>query len=375
MIPLLLACWGDDEGHVHGHFGGGQAEAATVPSGAPFSVVEVGRVPNPTAIVEPAAGPRGLVVAQQKGRLFRLSETGTATQILDITDRVQGGGEMGLLGVAFHPKWPEDPRLFVNYTFKDRAGLHTRIASFRTPDGGITLDAASEVAVLTFDQPWSNHNSGPLAFGPDGMLYAAVGDGGSGGDPRGTGQRRDDLLGSILRLDIERPPYAIPPDNPFVGLPGVRGEIWAYGLRNPWGMHFDGPTLWWADVGQDAWEEVDKGVAGGNYGWNIREGNHCFEAIVCSSDFVAPVAEYSHEVGRSVTGGFVYRGPSIPRLDGKYIYGDFVTGRFFAVGTEGGEPDRLVESEIHPSTFGRDREGRMYIGDYGSGAILRVGGV
>jgi glucose/arabinose dehydrogenase len=375
MMLLLLSLFACDGCHgVHGHFGAGTAaHAAALPSGTPFSVTEVAKVDGPTGLAEPAAGPAGLVVLEQAGRMLRIGESGATSVILDITDRVQSGGETGLLGVAFHPKWPDDPRCFVNYTYKEGGRLRTRVASFRSADGGRTLDPSSELEVLSFVQPYSNHNSGSLDFGPDGMLYAAIGDGGSAGDPNGTGQDRSDLLASILRLDIDTPPYAVPADNPFVGQPGVRAEVWAYGVRNPWGMHFDGAQLWWADVGQNEWEEVDKGVAGGNYGWNRKEGERCYEIATCAGDYVEPAAAYSHSAGSCVTGGFVYRGPSIPAIDGKYVYGDFVTGRFWALPPAGGAPERLVESQIHPSTFGRGRDGSMYVTDFSSGTVLRLG--
>ncbi len=345
-------------------------EAAPEPGDPPFALVfeRAGEVARPTAIATPPAGPDVPWITSQPGRVHTLD----GALVVDIEARVEGGGEMGLLGLAFHPRWPEDPRIFVNYTYKVERRLFTRIASFRSADGGKTLDPASEVEVLSFSQPWSNHNAGALQFGPDGKLYAAVGDGGSGGDPRGTGQDRADLLGSILRLDVDTPPYVVPADNPFLGEPGARGEIWAYGVRNPWGMHFDGATRGWADVGQDAWEEVDRGVKGGNYGWNRVEGTHCYEVATCAGDFVAPVAEYGRKLGSSVTGGLVYRGPSVPALDGKYVFADFSTGRFFAVDPAGGPVVGLGASGMHPSTFGRDRAGRLYVADYGSGTIFRL---
>lgn len=329
-------------------------------------VADVGRV---TAIVGSVQGPDALYFTEQDGRLWRL-EGGRATVVLDLSARITAGGEMGLLGLALHPKWPDDPRAFVNYTLTLDGQLTTRIASFVLPPGGLG-DPASEVAVLSFRQPYRNHNSGSLAFAPDGTLYIGVGDGGSGGDPLGTGQDRSDWLGSILRVDVSVPPYRVPADNPFVGQPGVRPEIWAYGVRNPWGMAFDGGTLWFADVGQNAWEEVDVGEAGANYGWNRMEGSHCYGAPTCDrAGLTLPVAEYSHEVGNSVTGGRVYRGPPIPVLDGRYVYADFGSGWFFTV-TRGEAPRQVFRSELNPSAFGVDRGGRLYVADYPSG-VYRV---
>lgn len=345
--------------------------SAAAPAGPlPFGLVKVGPAEMPTAVVVPAAGPEGVWVTEQVGRVVDVA-TGSTRVVLDVRDRVTAGGERGLLGLALAPGWPADPRAFVNYTYVDGDALHTRIASFRSGDGGRTLDPASERTILTFAQPYSNHNSGALAFGPDGMLYAGVGDGGSGGDPHGTGQDRSDFLGSILRLDVAKEPYVVPPDNPFVGEAGVRPEVWAYGLRNPWGMHFDGATLWWADVGQNKWEEIDRGVAGGNYGWNQTEGAHCYTRGCDVGAYVAPVAEYGHDEGASVTGGLVVRDARVPALDGKYVFADFATGRFFAVPAAGGPVQRLGGSELNPSAFGRGRDGTVYVADY-RGAVYRV---
>lgn len=368
-------------GHgVHGHFSMGGASAAEVVESlvnAPFSVVEVGRVSMPTGLAEPPAGPPGLWVLEQPGVIQRLAPGGKTT-VLDIHSRVASGGETGLLGLAFHPGWPGDPRVFLNYTADGKRGLHSVVSSFRTPDQGATLDPSSERVVLTYDQPYRNHNSGSMQFGPDGMLFIAIGDGGSGGDPKGHGQDRSTWLGSILRIDVASQPYAIPADNPFVDANGapvdarILPEIWAYGVRNPWGMHFDGAALWFADVGQDAYEEVNRGVRGGNFGWNYKEASHCYARKTCTGDFVEPVAEYGRDLGSSVTGGVVFHDPRIAGLDGKYVFADFATGRFFAVKATGGPLEKLVESKIHPSTFGRDREGRVYVTDYVSGAVLRI---
>lgn len=353
MLPLL-ACTG--------------APAATP---APFHLVEAGKVEHPTAIVEPAAGPGGLHVAEQEGRIWRIRD-GERTELLDISERLVAGGEKGLLGLAFSPAYPGDPRVFVNYTYREGPRLRTRIASFRVDPDGARIDPESEVEVLSFEQPYTNHNSGSLAFGPDGFLYAGVGDGGSGGDPERHAQNLGDWLGSILRIDVSKPPYAVPPDNPFVGRPGAKPEIWAYGVRNPWGMHFDGDTLWFADVGQDRWEEINRGVRGADYGWNILEGTRCYAARTCDADGrVPPVAEYGHDLGQSVTGGLVYRGPSIPALDGRYVFADFASRRLWTLPPEGGPATLLTAIEASPSTFGRDRAGNLYIGGYG-GTIWRV---
>lgn len=347
---------------------------------APFELVPVASIGEPTAIVAPPAGPDGLYVTEQAGRIWRFDpdRADPPTLVADLRDRVVSGGEMGLLGLAFAPDYPADPRVFVNYTYEADDQLRTRIAAYRVAPDGAAIDPRSEVEILSFEQPYQNHNSGALAVGPDGMLYIGVGDGGSGGDPQGHAQDLGDWLGSILRIDV-RPttangaPYTVPPDNAFVARPGARPEIWAYGVRNPWGMHFDGASLWFADVGQNKWEEVNRGVPGGNYGWNALEGTHCYKKATCEQGgFILPIAEYGHDLGQSVTGGVVYRGPSVPAIDGEYVYADFASGRFWTVPPQGGAAVLVGDTDTNPSTFGVDRKGRLYVGDY-QGRILRVG--
>lgn len=337
----------------------------------PFRGVPVGSVPHPTAIVAPPADPAALYVTEQEGRIWRLAGGGTSV-VLDVQARIKSGGETGLLGLAFAPDWPSDPRAFVNYTYEAGGALRTRVASFRVDPGTHVADPTSEVEVLSFEQPYSNHNGGGLVFGSDRMLYIGVGDGGSGGDPEGHGQDLGDWLGSILRVDVRTPPYTVPPDNPFVGRPGVKPEIWAYGVRNPWGMSMDGDTLWFADVGQNKWEEVNVGQAGANYGWNRMEGTHCFKSASCDrAGLTLPVGEYGHDVGASVTGGVVYRGKELPALHGAYLYADFATGRFFAVSPPA-DPVPLGKLALNPSCFGRDSAGTLYVGDYSQGVIFRA---
>ncbi len=247
--------------------------AASPPSPElPFRLTLVAEVEGPTALVTPTAGPDGLYVAEQAGRVWRPVDGSAPTLVLDVRSRVRSGGELGLLGLAFAAGYPQDPRVFVNYTYESPK-LRTRVASYVMNAEGTRLDPGSEVEVLSFAQPYPNHNGGALAIGPAGLLYIAIGDGGSGGDPHGHAQDLSDWLGSILRIDVRTVPYSVPLDNPFVvtgegvGAPDTRDarpEIWAYGVRNPWGMHFDRDTLWFADVGQDRWEEVNRGVKGGN---------------------------------------------------------------------------------------------------------------
>ncbi|MGZ8637615.1 MAG: PQQ-dependent sugar dehydrogenase, partial [Actinomycetota bacterium] len=296
--------------------------------------------------------------------------------VLDITDRVSLGSEQGLLGLAFSP----DGRfLYVDIT--DVNG-DTRILEFRVEDEGI--DPSSERQVLRVEQPYSNHNGGNLAFGPDGYLYIALGDGGSAGDPEERAQSLSTLLGKLLRIS-PRPsdgePYGIPPDNPFVGRDGARPEVWAYGLRNPWRFSFDRATgdLWIGDVGQDSWEEIDVGPAGSagglNYGWNLLEGTHPFEGSVLDAETVLPVFEYPHDGSVcTVTGGYVYRGEAIPELVGGYVFADFCGGRLEAFALRDGVARQ--HRELGPTleslgSFGEDAAGELYALSL-SGAVYRL---
>ena len=359
MLTFLLSC------------------TASAPAGPPaptsqFITVTVADLKGVTALTS-----RGdeMYAAAQEGTVWRLGAPGTApVAVAKLADRLVSGGERGLLGLAFRGE-----RAYVNYTYeaadtKSRTGrgLYTRVSSFPIVQG--SFDTSAEQEILSFRQPWANHNGGALAFGPDGMLYIGVGDGGSGGDPRTTGQDPSDWLGSILRVDVSTAPYAVPTDNPFLGRPGFAPEVWAYGIRNPWGMHFDGDTLYFADVGQDAWEEVNRGVAGANYGWNVTEGTHCFSTPDCSAGgLTAPLAEYGRDQGRSVTGGIVYRGPAIKALDGRYLYADFVTGRLWGlpITDERAVPVMIGDTGLMPAAMGQDSQGRLYIADY-KGGVLRV---
>lgn len=292
---------------------------------------------------------------------------------LDIQDKVNdGGNEEGLLGLAFHPNYETNGYFYVNYTATDpRRTVISRFSVSTSDDDA--ADAASEQVILEFDQPYSNHNGGQLSFGPDGFLYIAAGDGGSGGDPDENGQNRATLLGKILRIDVNHQEdgneYAIPADNPFKNnTSGYREEIYAYGLRNPWRFSFDVPTnrLWAGDVGQSAFEEIDIIEKGGNYGWDVMEGNHCFEpSSGCNqSGLKKPVWEYGRDLGISVTGGFVYRGTALPQLKGKYIYADFGSGRVWALTVSDiNNPlnTELFKADFNISSFGVDQNNELYI--------------
>jgi glucose/arabinose dehydrogenase len=322
-------------------------------------------------------GGTALYVAQKTGRVVAIRGGGVVrTPVLDITEQVSLGSEQGLLGLAFSPS---GQHLYVNYT---DANGDTRVTGYRMRDG--RADPATRRNVLFVDQPYSNHNGGNLAFGPDGYLYIGLGDGGSGGDPHGNGQSLSTLLGKMLRID-PRPsgerPYGIPSDNPFVDRPDARPAIWAYGLRNPWRYSFDRLTgdLWIADVGQNEWEEVDRqpaGSAGGeNYGWNVLEGQHPFSGAEVPSDAVPPMFEYSQDAGGcTVIGGYVYRGEAIPELQGAYVFGDLCLGRIEALRVEEGRVTghRVLGPEVPSlSSFGEDTRGELYAMSLG-GEVYRL---
>jgi glucose/arabinose dehydrogenase len=301
------------------------------------------RFQRPVDIAHAGDGSGRFFLVEQAGRIHVFAGTAEVTTtdvFLDIRSRVRsyssgGHNEEGLLAIAFHPSYPTNGQFFIWYTTS--RPLRNVLSRFRvSADNPNRADPASETVLLESPKPYGNHNGATLVFGPDGYLYVSIGDGGSAGDPQGNGQKLSTILAKILRIDVDREengrPYAIPPDNPFVGRAGARGEIWAYGLRNVWRMSFDRQTgeLWAGDVGQDRWEEVDLIVKGGNYGWNIREGFHRFRGD-SREGLIEPVTEYGRPDGASVTGGFVYRGNRLPRLRGAYVYADYVTGRFWAL--------------------------------------------
>jgi glucose/arabinose dehydrogenase len=313
-----------------------------------------------------------LFVVEQTGRILVLQPgTRGAQPFLEIGARVRSGGERGLLGLAFHPRFAENGRLFVDYTRAPDGA--TVIAEYRVgPDG--RADASSERVLLTIAQPYANHNGGMVAFGPDGFLYIGMGDGGSAGDPQNRAQNPNELLGKILRIDVDHgEPYGIPTDNPYAR-GGGRPEIYAIGLRNPWRFSFDRKTgeLWAADVGQNAIEEIDLIKRGGNYGWHLFEGTHRYAADgeVDLAALTMPIAEYGHDDGRcSITGGYVYRGQAIPALAGTYIFGDYCSGDVF--GLKDGRQTVLLETSMSIASFGEDAAGEVYLVDL-DGAVYRI---
>jgi uncharacterized repeat protein (TIGR03806 family) len=343
------------------------------------------------ALQAPADATRWFVV-ERGGRVLTFAssdDTTVATTFLDITPRVTSGGERGLLGMAFDPQFATNGLAYLNYT-RGGAALQTVISRFASVDGGLTLDPNSEEILLTIDQPYSNHNGGNLSFGPDGLLYAGMGDGGSAGDPQDNAQNPARLLGKMLRIDVSGATgYAVPDDNIYADQPpcatgtGATAcpEIYALGFRNPWRFSFDRDTgeLWLGDVGQGDWEEIDRVVAGGNYGWRFREGAHCFEpATGCpttrdGTPLIDPVAEYGRDLGASVTGGYVYRGAANPGLIGRYVFGDYVSGQLFAhdPGSDSLGPAVLGETGLLIASFAEDAAGELYVVDF-DGSLYRM---
>ncbi len=316
------------------------------------------------------AGDGRLFIVEQAG-IVRLSVDGLLQQqpMLDIRQRVgSSGSEQGLLGLAFHPRFTSNGFLYVNYT--DRDG-DTVIARYRMDPASDQADPASELILLRIPQPYANHNGGGIAFGPDGYLYIATGDGGSGGDPLNSGQRLDTLLGKLLRLDVDSGvPYAIPEDNPFNAGEGLP-EIWALGLRNPWRFTFDRSSgdLYIGDVGQNLWEEVDylpAGSPGGaNFGWNLREGSHDYAGNE-GFQLIDPVAEYDHDAGCSVTGGVVIRDPVLQDWQGIYLYGDFCSGTIWGLLRDGRgnwQSMPLFSTDLRIASFGQDSSENVYVVD------------
>lgn len=330
------------------------------------------KMERPVDFQDPRDGSGYFYAAEQPGRVVRFknnSETDKTELILDLKDKIFfDGGESGLLGLAFDPEFKKNGYFYVNYTAPNP--LHTRISRFRVkPDGSV--DPASEHFIIRFAQPYSNHNGGQIAFGPDGYFYIGTGDGGAGGDPHGNGQNPRVVLGKILRLDVRQStpekPYAIPPDNPFANAPGKGApEVYAWGLRNPWRFSFDRKgRLWVGDVGQNEYEEIDIVEKGKNYGWNIMEGNHCFKPKEnCPREGLEkPVFDFPRRLGGCVIGGFVYQGKAVPELRGQYLFTDFISRIVFITrenpdGTW--ETRELLQAPGQITSFGQDGNKEIY---------------
>ena len=372
-------------------------EPTTTPSGSAVSSGEpIAADPPPLALEEVATGldapisitvsPDGwLLVNERMGRVIAVDpESGSTEVALDISDRVIGQGEQGLLGLALHPNWPDDPRAYVHYSSLEGDG-GTVLSEFRVTDDPLPprLDPTTERVLLTVDQPYANHNGGQLAFGPDGFLYMGLGDGGSGGDPHGNGQNPDVLLGKILRHRRRRrmagtqslpkipSPTAVARRKRSSSAFATRGASASIATRGCSGSATSGSTLV---------EEIDRvdpvADAGANLGWNVMEGSQCFSEENCSADgLTLPVAEYGHDLGCSVTGGYVYRGEAIPDLRGWYLFSDFCTGTLFGIPSDAEGvigPRTLFDPGFSVSTFGEDPDGELYVADLGGGTIYRI---
>jgi len=336
-------------------------------------------------VTNAADGSGRLFVVEQRGRIRVIRDgRSLAVPFLDIVDRVASGGERGLLGLAFHPDYPADPRFFVDYT--DLKG-NTVVSSFRVdPADPDRADPASETILLHVSQPFANHNGGAVEFGPDGRLYIGLGDGGSEGDPQGNGRKLDTLLAKILRIGVEPDgtgrPYTIPLDNPFLTTTGTRPEIWLTGLRNPWRFRFDRATgdLWIGDVGQNAWEEIDvarKGVGGLDFGWNTMEGFHCYTPKdgCDQTGLTLPAAEYGHGLGCAVIGGVVVRDPHAGRLQGGYLFGDACSDNLWLIDPSGdGRREPVIVTTLGRtlSSIGEAEDGSVYATSLSHGELLRI---
>ena len=335
---------------------------------------------HPVYVTHPGDGSGRLFIVEQAG-IIRIFKNGSLLTMpfLDISSKVLSGGEQGLLSVAFHPQYSSNGRFFVNYTaIGVGAPYKSVIAEYHVSTTNLDVADTSERVLLEVPDLYTNHNGGQNLFGPDGYLYIGLGDEGGAGDPQNNGQNLGTLFGKVLRIDVNGAlPYAIPSDNPFLGTAGARGEIWAYGLRNPWRFSFDrcDGRFFLADVGQATWEEVDIIQKGGNYGWNIMEGPACYVSG-CTPIGLPPVAYYNHTLGDcSITGGYVYRGTASPALTGWYLFGDFCTGRLW--GLRETSPNnwtmtQAAQTGLGISSFGEDQNGEVYIVDYNGGALYRV---
>jgi glucose/arabinose dehydrogenase len=324
------------------------------------------------AVIPGTNNTEAIVVNQKEERIMRVSLSGAFAPTVygDLSSYVGGAGtEEGLLSATFSPNFAIDHRIYVYYTQDGDAGLPTVLSRFHVNGNAMNTSMGKETRILLVPDFLQNHNGGRLLFGPDGYLYLSLGDGGGGGDPAETGENNDDLLGSVLRLNVTgQATYTIPLDNPFADGPGGDAdEVWAYGLRNPWRYSFDRVTgdLWLADVGQQDWEEVEKIVSGGNYGWDCWEGNTVYEDIDCGSPqtpFLFPRAVYDHGLGCSVTGGYVYRGTSMPEIYGWYVYSDFCSGRIWAVNpADTSPPVQLVDTGFNIVSFAELPNGELLV--------------
>lgn len=375
-ICMFLAGCGGEGGAPDRTSGGGSGSAPAIA----LTQVATGFT-APLAIESARDGSGRLFVLEQAGRI-RILQNGVtfSTPFLNITTLVTSGGERGLLGLAFHPNYAGNRKFYINYTRTVSGQLQTAIVEYlaSTIDPNVA-DPASARILLTYNQPFANHNGGQLAFGPDGFLYIGAGDGGGSGDPNDNAQNTNTVLGKILRIDVNATSpgkqYAIPATNPFANGVGGAPEVYAWGFRNPWRFSFDTNRLFVGDVGEGGFEEVSLVEIGRNYGWNTMEGTHCFSpATSCSqAGLTLPITDYAHSEGESVTAGYVYRGNAVPALTGFYIFGDFISGRVWVLSQNGSTWARTqgLATGRNISSFGQDQNGEIYLVDY-SGSIHRV---
>jgi len=368
----------------------GSTGAAVMPSRIHLGLIEVvSRLSSPLAVTNAKDGSGRLFVVEQTGAVRIVKDGSTLpTPFIDLSRSVSKGGEQGLLGLAFHPSYGTNGKLYLSYTdLRGTSVIREYLVSASNPD---RVDGSSGRTLLRVKQPYANHNGGHIAFGPDGYLYLGFGDGGSAGDPGNRAQSRSTLLGKLLRIDVNRRtgtlPYGIPSTNPYVGRSGL-DQIWASGLRNPWGFSFDRATgdLWIGDVGQRAWEEVDRALAvrgrnaarGLNFGWRVMEGAHCYRPSsgCVRTGKTPPLTEYGHSAGRcSITGGHVYRGKAYPDLVGAYLFGDYCSGEIWYVdrgAARGVAPRRALDTNARITSFGEDQAGEFYLTD-AAGTLYRV---
>ncbi len=374
---------GGGTGGGGGGGGGTGCDRLAPVGGTPHLTLEkvVDGLREPLLVTAPASDVHRLFVVEQGGRI-RVARDGTLVDapFLDVSAEISSGGERGLLGLAFHPDYAKNGRFFVDYTSLN-GNIH--VSEFQVSSNPDVADPASEHVLLEIEHPLDNHNGGNVIFGPDGKLYVGVGDGGGGGDPNGHGQSLSTLLGKILRIDVDSgDPYGIPADNPFADRADARGEIYVYGVRNPWRFSFDRATrdLWIGDVGQDAREEIDASlagsIAGNDYGWNVMEGTACFNppSGCDTTGLTLPVIDYDHSKGCAVTGGFVYRGARMPGIQGTYFFTDFCSGFTESLKLQGGHAaevtDRTSElgtDGISVSSYGEDACGELYLASQAAG--------
>ena len=372
-----------------------QQEPARVPAIQLVRIFPNVELRRPVQVIQAPGEPNNVYVVEQAGRILRLDQNNDQVKsgavFLDMRKSVNSkNNEEGLLSICFDPKYSDNGFVYLYYSAeKPRRSV---LSQFRVSDDRKTINTDSEKKILEVEQPYSNHNGGTVLFGPDGMLYLSLGDGGAANDPHGHGQNLATLLASIIRIDVSQvtkdSPYTIPSDNPFVSTKGARKEIWAYGLRNVWRMSFDRETklLWAGDVGQDQFEEIDVIVKGGNYGWNMREGLRAFSSGQkgeFSDAYIDPVFEYSHKDGVSVTGGYVYRGDKYPELKGIYFFADYGYGIIWGARCQGlklGEPRKLIHRSTNLwSSFGEMLNGELVLcsfdgGERGPGSLWKIQG-